>query len=140
MIGVFLDHLNVPWTEHVFRLAKLTDVVLFLNNIGVVDVTSPIAILPSFNIWDFRGPIIAGDTFSARYLAEYKLAQDVEKYFYINTIDWNSGHFSAIDVLAATSLQLACEPQLAPLIKSTFKEAQIVRQWNYEDIRRLLGR
>lgn len=139
MIGVFLDNLNVPWTEHVFRLAKQTDVVLFLNNLGIVDVTSPIAILPSFNIWDFRGPIIAGDIFSARYLVDYSLI--TEKYFYMSTIDWNSGHLAAMDVIAAANLKLICEPTLTPLVKATFnKEPAPVRNWNYDDIKRLLGR
>jgi len=138
VIGVYLDHLSFPWVESVFRLAKQTEVVLFLNNFGPVDVHSPIAILPSFNIWDFRGPIIAGDIFSARYLTEYTLIKD--KYFYINNIDWNNQQFTAMDVLTATSMELACEPTFAPLVKATFKEPKLVRNWNYEDIKRLLGR
>lgn len=139
MIGVYIDNFNVPWIEHIFRLAKQTDVVLFVNNLGVVDVTNPIAILPSFNIWDFRGPIIAADVFSARYLAEYSLI--TEKYFYMSTIDWNTSQLAATDVLAATNLKLICEPTLAPLIKATFnKEPAPVRNWNYDDIKRLLGR
>lgn len=139
MIGVFLDNFNVPWVEHVFRLAKQTDVVLFVNNLGIVDVTNPIAILPSFNIWDFRGPIIAGDVFSARYLADYTLIKD--KYFYINSIDWNNGQVAAIDVLTAAGLNLICEPTLVPLVKATFnKEPASVRNWDLNDIQRLLGR
>lgn len=138
MIGVYLDNLSYPWVESVFRLANQTDVVLFLNNFGPLDVSSPISVLPSFNIWDFRGPIIAGDLFSARYLDQYKLITD--KYYYINNIDWNTQQFTAMDVLTATSLKLASEPAFAPLVKATFKEPEIVRNWSYEDIKRLLGR
>lgn len=138
MIGVYIDNLNVPWVSSIFQLAKQTDVVLFTNNFGAVDVTSPIAVLPSFNLWDFRGPVIAGDLFSARYLVEYKLIRD--KYFYINNIDWSNQSFLAVDVLAATSMELACEPALAHLVKATFKEPKLVKSWNYEDIKRLLGR
>lgn len=138
MIGVYVDNVYVPWIEAIFRLAQQTDVVLFLNNFGPLDVHSPIAVLPSANIWSFPDPIIAGDFFSARYLADCSVVKD--KYFYINNIDWNNQHFAAVDVLKATSLELACDQQFAPIVKATFREPKIVRNWNYEDIKRLLGR
>lgn len=138
MIGVYIDNVYVPWVEPIFRLAQQTDIVLFLNNFGPLDVNSPIAVLPSANIWSFPGPIIAGDFFSARYLADCSVVKD--KYFYINNIDWNNQHFAAVDVLKATSMELACDQQFVPLVRATFREPKIVRNWNHEDIKRLLGR
>lgn len=137
MIGVYVDNVYVPWIESIYRLADKAPLVLFLNNFGAVDVHSDIAVLPSLHIWSFNGPIIAGDTFSARYLADCTVVKD--KYFYINTVDWNNHHFAALDVLKATSLKLASEPALAPLVKATFGEPTQIKNWNYEDIKRLLG-
>jgi len=138
MIGVYLDNPYVPWMDSVYRLAEKTDIVLFLNNFGKVDVHSKMAMLPSSSIWSFDGPIIAGDTFSACYLSHCPVA--INAYFYINNIDWNNQAYQAIDIIKATSLKLATEPTLAHIVKAIFREPQIVRSWDYEDIKRFLGR
>lgn len=136
MIGVYVDHLNAPWMEHIYRLSEKTDVVLFTNNYGNLDVHSPIAILASSYIWNFPYTIIAADTFSARYLVDCPIPK--RKLFYINHVDWNKS-FRAIDTVKAGSLELITEPELVEVVSSVWGSPHIVRNWNYENLRRILG-
>ena len=135
LLGIYIDNVNVPWMEHIYRLAEKTNIALFVNNYGNIDVKSRIAILPSYFIWNFRNPIIAGDTFSARFLAECPIPS--RKLFYISHIDWSG--FMAKDSIKAASLELITEPELAQTVQSVWKKPEIARNWNYEQIQRILG-
>lgn len=136
MIGIYLDNFNVPWMEYVYRLAEKTDTVLFTNNYGNVDVHSNICVLSSSYIWNFPHTIIATDTFSACYLVDCPIP--TRKLMYINGIDWNK-NFRAIDTVKAHSMELITEPGLVATVNSVWGPAHIVRNWNYESLRRILG-
>lgn len=136
MIGILLDNLNVPWVEHIYRLAEKMDVCLFVNNYGNIDVSSRIALVSSSYIWSFDGTMIAADTFSARYLYECPIPS--RKLFYINSVDWNRG-FLASDTLKAASLELVAEPGLAEIVRSVWGPTKIVRNWHYESLQRALS-
>lgn len=137
MLGIYIDNLKLPWVQNIFRLSEKMDIVLFVNNFSDFDVHSYVSVLASHHIWSFKGPIIAGDTFSARYLSSCPIQS--RKFFYINHIDWATNAFNAMDVVKAASLPLICEPELKDVIKSVWKEPFIVRGWNYEGIQRLLS-
>ena len=83
-IGIYVDNLEVPWMDGIYRLAEKTDVALFVNNYGKIDPTSPISLFSSYYMWIFTGPIIACDMFSARYLIECITPGD--KYYYIEQL------------------------------------------------------
>lgn len=137
MVGIYIDNLKLPWIDNIFKLAEKMDVVLFVNNFSDFDVHSYISVLASHHIWSFKGPIIAADTFSARYLSSCPIQS--KKFFYINHIDWASNGFNAIDITKATSMPLICEPELEDIIKSVWKKPLVVKGWNYEEIQRILS-
>lgn len=136
MIGVYTDNLTVPWMDSIYRLAEKADVTLFTNNYGNVDVYSKIGLLASSFIWSFPYPIIATDTMCARYLYECPIPS--RKIFYINRVDWLD--FKAEDTIKAASLELWTTPELEKAISSVWGPTEIIRNWNYEAIQRILNR
>lgn len=75
MLGIYIDNLKLPWVPDIFRLAEKMDVVIFTNNFTEFDVFNKVSVLASHHIWSFKDPIIAGDTFSARYLSGCPIQQ-----------------------------------------------------------------
>jgi hypothetical protein len=131
-----MDNLNLPWMEHIYRLAEQRDIVVFTNNFGPVDVSSPLSIVSSINIWSFDGPVIATDTFSGRYLVDCPVPS--KRFLYVNHIDWHG--FDAEDCLAVyNELDLISEPQHAEAVRSTWGASYIVENWNNEALGRVLG-
>lgn len=99
-------------------------------------VASPLAVVSSINIWSFDGPVIATDTFSARYLVECPVPS--KKYMYVNHIDW--GGFDAEDSLKVfNTLELISEAKLADQVRSVWGETHVINEWNYEELERVLG-
>lgn len=137
MIGIYIDNLMLPWTDQIFRLSDKMDITLFLNNFSPFDVYNKTPVLASHHIWSFSKPIIAGDTFSARYLASCPIPK--RRLFYINHIDWTSNAFNAMDTTLAASLELLCAPELEQVVNSVWGPAQPLRDWSYDGIQRLLG-
>ena len=136
MLGIYIDNLKLPWVPDIFRLAEKMDVVIFTNNFTEFDVFNKVSVLASHHIWSFKDPIIAGDTFSARYLSGCPIQR---KLFYINHIDWATNAFNAIDVIKASSLELITEPHLKDIVKSVWREPKVVKGWSYEGIQRVLN-
>lgn len=137
MIGVYIDNLSLPWTQKVFDLSEKMPVTLFVNNFGEFDVYNKIGILASHHLWSFSGPVIATDTFSACYLSNCPIPK--RRLFYINSIDWGSPAFDAIDVTQAASLELLCLPELEQIVNNVWGKATPVKDWSHEEIQRILG-
>lgn len=138
MIGIYIDNLMLPWAEHIFRLSEKMDITLFLNNFSPFDVHTKMGVLASHHLWSFNGTVIAGDTFSARYLADCPIPK--RRLFYINHIDWCSNAFNALDTTKAASLELLCQPDLELAVKSVWGPATPIMDWNYEGLQRILGK
>ena len=136
LLGIYIDNVGLPWMEHIYRLAEKRDVVVFTNNFGPVDVSSPLSIVSSINIWSFDGPVIATDTFSGRYLVDCPIPS--RKFIYVNNLDWAG--FDAEDTLKVYGgLEVIAESTLANDVKSTWGEVHVVNQWSSEDLERILG-
>lgn len=136
--GIYVDNLEVPWMEGIYRLAEKMDLVLFTNNYGKVDPASTIGVCSSYYLWSFFNPVIACDVFSARYLSECTVTP--KKFFYVNNCrDWTAG-FSAFDTIkVAKELTLITEPEFQETVEAVWGPTEIVRNWRHEDIQRILS-
>ena len=136
MIGLYIDNFRLPWAQQLFKLGEQYPITIFTNNFSEFDVFSKVGVLASHHLWSFPYPVVAGDMFSACYLSKCPIPK--RRIFYINYVDWTSNAFNAIDTTNA-QLELACQPELEEVVKSVWSTPHIIRNWNYEDIQRILN-